>query len=247
MKKHILKFSVLILSALSLIACQGEDQNFSVMDGNLISNEEIDFAQRDDVDEEDHEHYEQFEDDSAEIEDLITLGCSKPSSSQLSPVNQGNKKYDKFVNGCKAATGNSSWCLQLTRPNPSSKSTFKCTYGSDQVHRLIHPDESTWKHAYTAVKLIQELQNKGIKVSEIYNWWRPEPYNKNVGGAAGRHPFGTSVDVRFSSSSDMEKAHKQLCKWRAEGRLRALGYYGSRSLHFGIGDKTGNTWGKSCR
>jgi hypothetical protein len=44
----------------------------------------------------------------------------------------------------------------------------------------------------------------------------------------------------------MEKAFSQLCKWRAQGRLRAVGYYGSTGLHFGIGDKTANTWGKSC-
>jgi hypothetical protein len=83
-------------------------------------------------------------------------------------------------------------------------------------------------------------------VALIYNWWRPEPYNKNVGGAPGRHPFGTSVDVRMETMSDMETAFVQLCKWRKAGELRAVGYYGSTALHFGIGDHTGNTWGKDC-
>jgi hypothetical protein len=96
------------------------------------------------------------------------------------------------------------------------------------------------------VKLVTELEAKGIRVYQIYNWWRPEPYNANVGGAAGRHPYGTSVDVRMASMGDMEKAFSQLCKWRSQGRLRAVGYYGSTGLHFGIGDKTANTWGKSC-
>jgi hypothetical protein len=111
---------------------------------------------------------------------------------------------------------------------------------------LIHPDESTWKNAFRAIQLVQELEAKNIKACLIYNWWRPEPYNKNVGGAAGRHPFGTSIDVRFCSMVDMENAHRELCAWRKQGRIRAVGYYGTTALHFGIGDQAGNTWGKAC-
>ena len=144
------------------------------------------------------------------------------------------------------ATGNSSWCRQLIRPNPSSASIFKCTYGVSQPHTLINPDTRTWPDAFVAVRLIKELEAKGAKACQVYNWWRPEPYNANVGGAPGRHPYGTSVDVRFCSLSDMSRAFKQLCKWRAQGRLMAIGYYGSTGLHFGIGDNAGNTWGKNC-
>ena len=97
-----------------------------------------------------------------------------------------------------------------------------------------------------ASQLVKELEKKGIKVCLIYNWWRPEPYNANVGGAAGRHPYGTSVDTRMCTLADMEKAFTQLCEWREEGRLRAIGYYGSTGLHFGMGDAVANTWGKDC-
>ena len=197
-----------------------------------------------DSDEFDHEH---AHDDGLNLNEIIfPYGCTKASSTQIGVVKTGNAKIDKFVSGCVSATGSSRWCQELTRPNPSSRSTFICTYGSDLPHQLIHPDESTWKSAYKAVQLVTELEQKGISVYQIYNWWRPEPYNENVGGAAGRHPFGTSVDVRFSSTRDMEKAHSQLCKWRTAGRLRAIGYYGSTGLHFGIGDARGNTWGKGC-
>lgn len=192
-----------------------------------------------------HDH-ETNHDDAGIVDGLDVFGCASASKTQLSVVNQGNTLYDTFLTGCLSATNNSAWCQQLTRPNPDSRSTFKCTYGSAQPHRLIHPDQKTWKNAYQAVKLIQRLQNQGVSVAEIYNWWRPEPYNKNVGGAAGRHPFGTSVDVRFSTMTDMKKAHALLCQWRAGGEMRALGYYGSTGLHFGIGDATANTWGKSC-
>lgn len=195
------------------------------------------------------EHVEDFaEDDLESMPDLFEiLGCARASSSQVKPVNQGNQKRSQFLNYCKSMTGSSSWCSQVERPNPSSKSTFRCTYGSSQPHRLIHPSESTWKYAVKAIQLVQALSKKGICVSQIYNWWRPEPYNKNVGGAAGRHPYGTSVDVRFCSSSHAKKAFDELCKYRKRGEVRALGYYGSTGVHIGVGDRTANTWGRSCR
>lgn len=174
-------------------------------------------------------------------------GCAKASSSQLAAVNSGNAKRSQFLNACLSATGSDKWCSQVERPNPSSKSTFVCTYSPSQPHRLIHPSSDTWKYAFKAIELVMKLQNKGLCVSQIYNWWRPEPYNANVGGAAGRHPFGTSVDVRFCSNADAIKAFDQLCKYRSAGQVRALGYYGSTGVHIGVGDKTANTWGRSCK
>ncbi len=103
-----------------------------------------------------------------------------------------------------------------------------------------------WEFAFTAVQLIQNLESKGRKVCRIYNWWRPEPYNKNVGGAGGRHPLGTSVDVEFCSKSEALASFDELCKVRKIGKTRALGYYGNTGVHFGVGDRQGNTWGRSC-
>jgi len=173
--------------------------------------------------------------------------CTKASAAQINEVNKGNLLKESFLAECADLTDSSEWCQQVIRPNPSSISTFKCTYGASQPHQLIHPQSSTWKNAIQAVNLVQDLEDLGIEVCQIYNWWRPAPYNANVGGAAGRHPYATSVDVRFCSLADMEKAHKQLCQWRKKGRLRALGYYGTTGLHLGIGDKTANTWGKNCQ
>ncbi len=192
------------------------------------------------------EHF--AEDDLELMPDFFEiLGCAKATSSQISFVNQGNQKRSRFQQYCLSMTGNSSMCAQIERPNPSSVSTFRCTYGSSQVHRLIHPNENTWKYAIKAIQLLQTLSKKGICVNQIYNWWRPEPYNKNVGGAAGRHPFGTSVDVRFCSNSHALRAFDELCKLRKQGHLRALGYYGSTGVHLGVGDQTANTWGRACR
>lgn len=195
-----------------------------------------------------HEN-EGFADDAGLGEGIVLepWGCTMATASQKSVVDDGNSKAARFLQGCYRATGSSPWCLQLMRPNPSSRNTFSCTYGSSQPHQLIHPNEATWKNAYKAVQLVRDLEALGVRVAEIYNWWRPEPYNKNVGGAARRHPFGTSVDVRLASLAEMRKAHKLLCQFRQQGRLRALGYYGSTGLHLGVGDMRANTWGKSCQ
>lgn len=174
-------------------------------------------------------------------------GCQKASSSQLAAVDSGNAKREQFQSQCVSATGSSTYCLQVERPNPSSKSVFQCTYGTSQPHRLIHPTTSTWTNATKAINLLKQLSAKGICVSYIYNWWRPEPYNANVGGAAGRHPKGTSVDVRFCTNSDAIKGFDELCKYRKLGEIRALGYYGSTGVHIGVGDTTANTWGRNCK
>ncbi len=174
------------------------------------------------------------------------LSCTRANSVQVAEVNRGFAKLEKFLTTCAQVTNGSRWCNEVVRPNPASSSTFHCTYGTSQPHNLIHPDESTWNNAFKAIAIVEQLENEGIKACTIYNWWRPEPYNKNVGGAAGRHPFGTSVDVRFCSMQDMERAHKRLCQLRKQGYMRAVGYYGTTALHFGIGDRSGNTWGKDC-
>lgn len=185
-------------------------------------------------------------DESGKTVMAAKITCAKASASQRAQVDQGNLKMKKFLDQCVAATANSPWCMQLARPNPASASIFTCTYGAGQPHTFVHPDEATWKFAIEAVKMIKELEAKGIGIAEIYNWWRPEPYNKNVGGAPGRHPFGTSIDVRAKTLPDMERTFKQLCAWRKAGRIKAVGYYGGTGLHFGVGDHTANTWGKSC-
>lgn len=192
-------------------------------------------------------HSDEHLDDGEQLVDEISqISCKKATTAQISTVNEGNKLAQEFIASCYAATKNSPLCQELRRPNPLSNSIFACTYGTSQVHQLVHPDKNTWKYAFKAIWLIEKLKAKGIRVQSIYNWWRPEPYNVNVGGAAGRHPFGTAVDVNFYTKADQEKAHAELCKLRAQGHLRALGHYPGTGLHFGVGDKLANTWGKSC-
>lgn len=174
------------------------------------------------------------------------INCQKAKQSQIQEVNLGNSKKEKFLSLCYQATNQSCWCDQVIRPNPKSISMFHCTYGQNQVHQLIHPDEDTWKYAIEAVKIVKEFEAANLLTEVIYNWWRPEPYNDNVGGSPTRHPHGTSIDVRFKSKEIQEQAFAKLCQMRKMGRIRAIGYYASTAIHLGIGDPRANTWGKNC-
>lgn len=227
--KRALSILVLSCSVFFQLACQ---RNFEPQTPTEVP------SPVDDV--EDHVH------NDPAVDPIADLGCIKATSRQIASVDDGNDKKTQFLNLCTQKTGSAYWCQQLVRPNTNSASTFGCTYGPNQVHQLINPDENTWQYPIAAVKLLQELTSKGIHACEIYNWWRPEPYNKNVGGSPGRHPYGTSVDVRFCSRDDANNAFSELCKLRKQNRLRALGDYGSSSLHLGIGDAVANTWGMDC-
>ena len=222
-------FSVLVIAfgALLFLGCQKEQFNqvSAIHDG----------------------HSDEIQDD---FESEPTVGeeasCRRATAAQIKVVNEGAAKKAKFVARCVAETNSQKSCDEVVRPNPDSSRSFDCTYSVEQSHVFVHPDESTWSNAITAVKTVQLLESKGIKVETIYDWWRPEPYNANVGGAAGRHPYGTSVDVRFPSKAEQNRAFAELCKLRSQGKIRAVGYYSGTGLHFGVGDKTANTRGKSC-
>lgn len=241
--KNVLFFLLIALNvifALYTVSASAHDS-----DRELTEEEEIRFHEEMMAQDE-----EQYQDDFELLPEEFTMdmkGCKKATASQKTTVNSGNAKRAQFQEQCASATGNSSYCQQIERPNPSSKSIFACTYGNAQVHRLIHPTQSTWVNATKAINLLKKLSAKGICVSQIYNWWRPEPYNANVGGAAGRHPLGTSVDVRFCSNADAIKGFDELCKHRKNGEVRALGYYGSTGVHIGVGDNSANTWGRNCK
>lgn len=188
-------------------------------------------------------------DDMDEFTFVPSNDCShyqKATDAQIAEVQKGNEKYNEFLKSCTDAGVQYNWCQQLARPNPESASVFTCTYGN-LPHQLVSPDESTWEYAFKAALMVQKLAKQQIHTKEIYNWWRPEPYNVNVGGAGGRHPNATSVDVRMLNMTDTKKALKKLCSWRQQGEMNALGYYGKTGIHFGVGDEWANTWGHPCK
>lgn len=232
MKKTINK--ILVLLILTFLAQSCQKQQVDINRADVLSAEHSDVMEDD------------FESESDYVFKLGSNSCKQATAAQISYVDAGAAKLNQFLTRCFQETKSKKWCSEVARPNPDSHRTFDCTYSAAQPHVFIHPQENTWGYAIAAVNLVLDLEKRNIKVDTIYNWWRPEPYNKNVGGAAGRHPAGTSVDVRFTSKIEQNKAHSELCKFRKLGRLRALGYYSGTGLHLGVGDKSANTWGKTC-
>ena len=176
--------------------------------------------------------------------------CIQATEADLDLVLAGQEKLEFFLEQCRWATGGSPHCEDVIRPNPRSTPFFECTFPKGTEKIFIHPDESTWENAFVAIRLIGEMEANGIGVKHIYNWWRPVPYNENVGGEPDRHPFGTSVDVLFTSRDDQVLAHEYLCEEQAKGLIKALGFYWVAerpSIHIGVKDSPEKVnWGRAC-
>ena len=189
--------------------------------------------------------------DSNGHEKIVTLHTA--SADQKQKVLSGIELQNSFLAACKSFGVQDQWCDQLMRPNPNPEEfkTFSWTYGSAiPLHIFIDPDQTTWKNAFRGAIFVQKLEQSGININQIVNWWRPEPYNRNVCGAPGRHPFATSIDVEFKTLSDTRRARKKLCQWFDSAQINSLGYYGNEKVHIGVGDilgpGMGETWGKVC-
>jgi|GEM_PF-1246562 len=159
----------------------------------------------------------------------------RATSDQIQTVFTGVNRKDVFLKACLENTQRPDYCQQVMRPNPNSRSIFQCTYPAS-IPWIFIPSPKTWFYAFQVIRWLDEMESEGIKVSLIYNWWRPEPYNKNVGGDPHRHPFGTAIDVFFPTKIDQLNAFRFLCQLERSSFIGALGFYGSSSLHIGIGD-----------
>jgi hypothetical protein len=150
----------------------------------------------------------------------------------------------EFMNACIARGISEGFCNNLTHPNSQSIHEFRCTYPG-KPHILIPPDKTKWEHAFKGATLVQNgIKNNELCVEEIYNWYRPEPYNDNVDGKPGRHPEGTAIDVRFCTKEDAKKAAKYFCEQFKAGALWAVGSYPSGDkLHLGMEPEKNTTWG----
>lgn len=157
----------------------------------------------------------------------------------------------KFVRTCLEKGVLQRFCLNMTRPNRIAESVeaFKCTYPG-KPHALIPPDESEWEFGIKAALILQKVSRENkICVEEIYNWYRPEPYNSNVKGRPGRHPNATAIDVKFCTPKDAKAAFKALCEMYREKEIWALGTYPAGiEIHIGVMPEQNATWGPyACR
>lgn len=155
----------------------------------------------------------------------------------------------KFVRTCLEKGVLQRYCFDMTHPNLDSIEQFRCTYPG-KPHLLIPKDESEWTFAFEAALILQNMARETkVCIDEIYNWYRPEPYNKNVGGRPNRHPNATAIDVQFCTKEDAKKAHRALCELYKKKAIWALGSYPSgNKLHIGVRPERHTTWGPyPCR
>lgn len=149
-----------------------------------------------------------------------------------------------FISSCTSRGVSRKTCTEMTRPNPLEEARFACTYGKSAPHELV-PPKTKWDQAIKLAKVYESLRAQGVCTDEVYNWWRPEPYNRNVEGAKARHPNATCIDVRFCSVADAKKALRALCKLRSQGKITSVGYYGATGVHIGMDPQDGS-WGGAC-
>lgn len=137
----------------------------------------------------------------------------------------------------------------MTHPNNKSEMEFRCTYPDAKTHVLIPPDPTKWELSFRGALELQKIEAAGVCVKEIYNYDRPEPYNNNVQGAPGRHPYGTAIDIEFCTKADARKAVQAFCKQRTPGdvEIKSVGTYSSGiRIHLGNVKPRRGDWGGGC-
>ncbi len=136
----------------------------------------------------------------------------------------------RFIQRCTSRGISEKLCREATYPNPDSRSAFNGVYGSNQ-NFILMPPESTWDTGIRLLGIAESLSAYG-KVCEIRNWYRPEPYNRKVGGAGGsRHINASAIDIEFCSVAEKNKALKAALAMRQKfAQPAGVGVYGEGSL-----------------
>ena len=181
----------------------------------------------------------------------IEKNCKKGRRAKFAKGKYETGDVTTFVRTCLEKGVLERFCLNLTHPNqdPESMRAFRCTYPG-MPHVLIPKDESEWTFAFEAALILQTMARETkVCIDEIYNWYRPEPYNRNVDGRPNRHPKATAIDVKFCTKEDAKKAHRALCELYKKKSIWALGSYPSgNKLHIGVRPELHTTWGPyPCR
>jgi hypothetical protein len=147
-----------------------------------------------------------------------------------------------FLEQCFKAKGTSKrLCMDMTCPNtnPGNQVKFRETYGNDLPYQMV-PSPSEYKYGITLAKIVRKLENKGICVKQITNWFRPSPYNYKVGGANSSYHMvkggGKAVDILLCSRADQRRAAKLVNTFGKNGVWQGgMGIYDkSYTLHIDL-------------
>lgn len=104
------------------------------------------------------------------------------------------------------------------------------------------PPQACWPHGLACLTIAEAVRERiGNKPLLVANWYRPEPYNRAVGGAAGGdHLTATAIDIQFIGSSAEVRMYREKVVPYLEGLYRSgdylsLGLYADhKRIHIGV-------------
>lgn len=138
---------------------------------------------------------------------------------------------DYFVAKCLKRVSSPKLCKEMVSPNTSSKGSFRAVYGSSTPHILM-PKENKFEVGIRLLEMIERAQkiDSKIKVCQIANWYRPEPYNSRVGGAKrSQHINANAIDIKFCSRDARNRAKKVFRQLEKKYKTLGIGTYKSSS------------------
>lgn len=161
-----------------------------------------------------------------ELDPLIIQPIEKPAYGLHS-----RKWANYFLDKCYLRVNEGKFCNEVVSPNKHSKRSFVKVYGSSVPHILM-PKEDKFE---TGIGLLEMLEraikiDSKIKVCQIANWYRPEPYNSRVGGARrSQHIKANAIDIHFCSRDARNRAIKSFLQLEKKYKKLGIGTYSSSS------------------
>lgn len=110
---------------------------------------------------------------------------------------------------------------------------------------IFLPPYKWWPRGAALAKLADMLRDLVNRPVRMRNWWRPEKYNKLVGGAkSSDHILAEGVDLDYGTREGRRKAEKFLKDFREQNPWLGMSLgLGARTTHVGLLTKRGKrTW-----
>ncbi len=166
------------------------------------------------------------------------VGRSQSERQNAIPALHSPQLQNNFIKMCLARGIREQFCKQITSPNTKSIGTFRQVYG-DQPFVLM-PNTDRWETGLQLLTIAESLAEFG-EICEIRNWYRPEPYNRSVGGArSSQHLSAGAIDIEFCTVQDKNRALLAALATRQKFKTPpGIGVYGegSKTLHFDFANR----------
>lgn len=182
---------------------------------------------------------------------VISIGCQSklPNKNVFvieEPVEYGLHSRawaDSFIKKCKGRVKTAIWCDEIVVPNIHSKRSFYSVYNKSKEHLLV-PRKDKFEVGIRLLEILERAVggNSEMRVCQIANWYRPEPYNSRVGGAKrSAHIAADAIDIKFCTRAGRNRAKKRLIQLEKIYKTLGIGSYkGSHSVTIHLDFKTRN-------